>query len=673
MLKQLGGIDPADGSVLYEPIRWFNIYDSGLGGPYPANNQPTSDGAYYIEYPTLGEGNVTYFETTDPDGYVRVMFYAQETGVSTGVFELDINQILLDFGFDRLDVGDVLAAYYIDPNDEDDFKLATAYIETREHVSYTSFTGPTRSPQSEYWLGRDSVYLQVIDANANVDPCCPEMVVVHVCDPHGEDDVEWLILDETTSNSTVFFTNSGMELLPVWDAIGSGINPPVTGGYQLRLDNWKLEAFNEDSIYARYNDQWYTDPEMALLGDGSVATAFPPEIARVRKDNDISFDLMEIMDTQVYDGSSTQMYFLDRNGARATGYVNSDCIFIEVIDPDQDEDQYRRERIDGFWDANQNFPFGPRALNFFECDFDPQLENEINPLLGDTNIFNTGDWAKLYVLNPRNGRWAAVDLLETGVATGDFVSVTCIELQRPFVEQCAPSLDLNPGDTLIAVYQDPSNHSDSAWISIKVGIGGGVTPPSQLSTTMFADAEGNTVATYTDIDDVYVKVIDPSHAGAPLLAGAVEIDGVTYDLTPLAGGQADTFITVAIDLELVAGTPITAAYADPTDPGDTSSATATIIASELAVEYFYAGPSPFETTTEFSYSGSGIATTFTVTVYDLAGHVVWTETMANVTGITWDGTDEAGMALANGAYVYAITASDGTNTFTGKGTVFINK
>ena len=123
----------------------------------------------------------------------------------------------------------------------------------------------------------------------------------------------------------------------------------------------------------------------------------------------------------------------------------------------------------------------------------------------------------------------------------------------------------------------------------------------------------------------------------------------------------------------MAGSPITATYTDPTDPGDVSSATATIIASELAVEYFYAGPSPFETTTEFSYSGSGIATTFTVTVYDLAGHVVWTETKANVTGITWDGTDEAGMALANGAYIYAITASDGTNTFTGKGTVFISK
>jgi hypothetical protein len=296
-------------------------------------------------------------------------------------------------------------------------------------------------------------------------------------------------------------------------------------------------------------------------------------------------------------------------------------------------------------------------------------ENEINPLLGDTNVFNTGEYAKLYVLNPRNGRWAAVDLLETGTATGDFVSVTCIDLID--VYDCVPTLGVLPGDTIIAAYMDPSNHSDSAWISIKVGIGGGVTPPSQLSTTMFVDSEGNEVDTYTDVDDVYVKVVDPSHTGAPSLLDAVEIDGVPYDLAPLAGATTDTFITEAIS-GLGVGT-FTATYTDPTDPTDTSSDTIDIIASELAVDNFYAGPNPFETTTEFSYIGTGIAATFTVTVYDLAGHVVWTKTESNVTGITWDGTDEAGMALANGAYIYMVMAMDETNTFTDKGTVFISK
>ena len=63
--------------------------------------------------------------------------------------------------------------------------------------------------------------------------------------------------------------------------------------------------------------------------------------------NDVSFDLMSIADTQVYNGSTVQMWFLDRQGNRVNGYVNSDCVFIEVVDPDQNEDILRRERIDG--------------------------------------------------------------------------------------------------------------------------------------------------------------------------------------------------------------------------------------------------------------------------------------------------------------------------------------
>ena len=80
----------------------------------------------------------------------------------------------------------------------------------------------------------------------------------------------------------------------------------------------------------------------------------------------------------------------------------------------------------------------------------------------------------------------------------------CIDLTS--VYECVPQLGVLPGDTLLAFYQDPSNHSDSAMISVKVGIGGGGTPPSQQSTTMFVDAGGNEVANYTDADTVYVCV-----------------------------------------------------------------------------------------------------------------------------------------------------------------------
>ena len=674
-IKRTGGVDGTDGTFGANPIRWFTMYHAWINA-FPvgaAAGRGAADGLYYIQYPVQGGGNVTFFDTIDLDGLTPILFYAQETGVATGVFQLNLNSICLDLGMNSLRVRDVLVAYYLDPNDEDDFKISTAYIEERQH-SITSFTDANRTDKQLYWISRDPVYVQVIDANANVDPCCPEQVVVEICDPHEEDDDEWWVLDETSSNSPVFFSFAGMQLLPVWDALGVGIDPPNTGGYQLQLDNWKLEVYNEDDVMVRYNDVYYTTAQLSLLGDIDTRTAFPPTINRVRVGNDVSFDMMSIGDTQVYDGQTTQMWFLDRQGNRVSGFVNSDCVFVEVLDPDQDEDILRRERIDAFWDGGQNFPFGPQANVLFDCtaDYTNEIWHEINEELGSVNIFNTGGFAKLYVLNPRSGFWAPIDMLETGVSTGDFVSVICIDLTSVY-QDCVPTLRVLPGDTIVAVYQDPSNHSDSAWLPIKVGIGGGGTPPTQQSSTMFVDSSGVEVTNYTDADTVYVKVVDPSHAGSALLANAVEIGVDAYDLSPLSGAQNDTFITAGLSLALVAGEQITATYTDPTDPTDNSSDTITIIASELDVVSFFASPNPFDSTTTFGYEGSGVASVMSVAVYDLAGKQVWSDEKANVTEIEWDGTDEGGAMLANGGYIYVITATDGTNTFNGKGTVFINR
>jgi len=693
MLKRFGGVkeDNDNAGSLLRPIRWYNIYNSALAiTSLGGSTQPIVAGSYFIEYPNVAATQTPscVFDTDSTTGVTRVMFYAQETGVNTGVFEWKLNSILTDLGFNSLKVHDVLVAYYLDPNDFDDFKLATAYIEERQH-SLTAFTDATRNAKSEYWIGRDPVYVEVIDQNANVDPCCPEQVVVHICDPHEEDDSEFVILDETSSNSPVFFTNAGLQLLPVWDALGVGILT-WNGGYQLQLDNWKFEVFNEDSVYARYNDVYYTDAAMGRLGDlnSTFANAeFPPTIRQIRVCNDVSFDLMEIADTQVFDGMNTQMYFLDRLGNRVSGYVNSDCVFVEVVDHDQDEDQYRRERIDAYWDKisgslerGQNVPFGPQSTAYFECTIKGTQTNSINALLGSVNIADTTDdtnidhaWGKLYVLNPRNGRWAATDLMENGVASGDFVSVICIDLVSQY--PCLPTLGVLPGDTIVAVYQDPSNHSDSAWISIKVGIGGGGVPPGQASSTDFVDSEGNPVTTYTDADDAYVKVIDPSHAGADTLTG-LEVEGIAYDLSYLEGANTDTFITEAIpmaDLGAVAGDEITANYTDATDPLDTSTDTVPIISSELVFESFIAKPNPFSDEVTFTFEGAGIPTTFAVTVYNMSGHLVWSEELANATEIVWDGQNEAGMPLANGPYIYVAMITDGTDTYTGKGKVFINK
>ena len=686
-LKRFGGVRNLVGDVLEQPIVWFSIYDSGLtiadvNLVGDNSNQPNADGTYYIDYPTEDDDNVVAFDTASDSGVTRVMFYAEETGADTGVFQFWINDILRDLGFDLLNERDVLVAYYIDPNDQDDFSFGTAYIGEKNH-SRLRFTDAGRNDESVFWIGRDPVYIEVTDANANTDSCCPEKVVVHVCDPHEIDDAEWLILDELSSNSPVFFTNLGMRLTSVWDALGVG-DPGLLGGYSLRLDNWELEAFNEDSVYARYNDVVYVEADLARIGDLDTATAFPPEIRKARVANDVSFALFEVADTQVYDGDKMMMYFLDRNGGRVSGYFNSDCVFIEVIDLDQDEDQLRRERIDGSWDGGQNIPFGPehRPWNRQDCGYRDEDTHIVNELLGDTNIFAPFDaaaveddpadlansWAKLYVLNPRNGRWAAVDLLETGVDTGDFVSVTCIDLADRY--ECSPSLGVLPGDTILGVYHDPSNHSDVAWVSIKVGVGGALPSGSTLS---FVDAEGEPVAAYIEGDPIYVEVVDPSVADAGALPDAVTIDGGSYDLTPLPGAAPGTFITAGLQLGFAAGETVTAIYVDPSDPDDTSTASVPIVAAQFVVERFYAAPSPFINEVRFGFAGTGMADTFEVAVYDLAGRLVWRAEEQNVLSIAWDGRTEHGEQLANGAYIYVVAAAGSGSTFTDKGKVFIQR
>ena len=163
-----------------------------------------------------------------------------------------------------------------------------------------------------------------------------------------------------------------------------------------------------------------------------------------------------------------------------------------------------------------------------------------------------------------------------------------------------------------------------------------------------------------------------------MLASAVEIGGETYDLTIWYDVQTfavtDTFMTDALDLDLTASQAITATYTDVTDPTDTSSDTITIIAGVLEVLGFYGAPSPFDGECTFGYTGTGTASVMSIEVYDLAGVLVWAEEGANVTEIVWDGTSGVPCrAVANGAYIYVITATDGTNTYAGKGMVFVKR
>ena len=191
-----------------------------------------------------------------------------------------------------------------------------------------------------------------------------------------------------------------------------------------------------------------------------------------------------------------------------------------------------------------------------------------------------------------------------------------------------------------------------------------------ISEVAFTDAYGVPVATYTELDDVYVTVVDITHPGEALLKSAVEIEGLEFDLAPLPGAPNNTFITAAISvasLGLGAGDMITATYTDPVVPIDTASITTTIVRAEFGVERLVAAPNPFEGAVTFTYDGSGLATAFAVVVYDLSGTLIWRGELSDVSGVVWAGVDGDGREVTAGAYIYIMAAGDGTNAFTKKG------
>lgn len=220
LLLFYGGLNAAGNDIL-GTIRWYNVYDAPR----------------YIDYPNswLEEGRK----------YGQVVFFAAETGPNTGIFEYNfgnLEQLQKALGFAKFPLGTTIAFFYVDPNDFDDVSMAWAEVGKlpRAQVLVTDAYGV---PVNVVRIG-DGIYIKVLDANANHNACCPDSVCVALCDPHGEDDCEWIKIDEISNNSGIFFSQSAMKLLPVWDAVG---------GYQLVWLSGTFEAYNEDTILIRYN------------------------------------------------------------------------------------------------------------------------------------------------------------------------------------------------------------------------------------------------------------------------------------------------------------------------------------------------------------------------------------------------------------------------------------
>ncbi len=677
-----------------EPIRWYNIYEPER----------------YINY-----GNAAWWNPAWAGGeaLIRAVFFAAETSVDSGVFTFDFGN-LEDFqralGFepgDRLPAGTTIAFYYIDPNDFDDMDLATVQVGNRP-LSQTFLTDANGLPVQEVRIGAGwgGLYVRVYDADADVQACCQDKVVVHICDPHNEDDSEYYVLDEISNNSGIFFSQSGIPLLPVWDAVA---------GYQLVFDDWRVQSFNEDTIFVRYNSVDYDRTYLNALGDGTANDDFPPAIldgmtwfedamglATRNQYWDVSFAKVKVYDTQVFDGTTHHMRFLNGQYQPVTSIPVSGSLYLEVTDLDQNEHPAMRELIFGGWNkdaastdddtaaANEDsMPiWGRERTGVFNETLGPDepFRNPTDTVLWETSISGIAETVKVFMWNPQRGTWERMDLRETAVGSGIFRSTTCVLVSAaslPVPGEFTPGdpmghLWSKPGDTIMAFYQDPSNHSDISIISIKVNEGGagGITPPTVALSVAFDRAN------YNPGDTVTITVTDEQYAGAMEIAGAAKplilkkADGTelaSWTQIPAVSGQPGKFRVSYVLPANVTGT-ITAVYTDPLIATRTAQAQATVAAPVLtSVSDVKPVPEVFSTSTAFTVyaqPAGAVPNKVTIAVYDLTGRNVATLTGTNTTTVSWNGG-----TLRNGAYIYVWTVEGGNpvQTWTDKGFVYIKR
>ena len=704
-----GGYDVTALADMDEPIRWYNIYDE----PVVGNGVFAGVNSRYIEYPAA------WLQPGTAVG--RVLFFAAETAVDSGVFEFNfgnIEDLQAALGFNQFPMGTTIAFYYIDPNDFDDMTLATIEVGNRPH-SQTFITDANGIPVQEVRIGAGwgGLYVRVYDADANVEACCQDKVVVHICDPHNEDDSEYYILDEISNDSGIFFSQSGIPLLPVWDAVS---------GYQLVFDDWRIQSFNEDTIFVRYNSVNYTQATLNALGDGNANdTFFPPAIDAAASRNqewDVSFALAKAYDTQVFDGTTHHMRFLNGQYQPVDTIPLSGSLYLEVTDLDQNEHPAMRELIFGGWNKDAlageqgdatvtrtvytGAPLAGTALQDAGEDSAPIWWVELpagaedsdrmtpqggvtapanvflgatGPVAADLNlsISQIPETVKVFMWNAQRGTWERMDLRETAVGSGIFRSTTCV-LVADSRNPGDGNLASKPGDTIMAFYQDPSNHSDVSIISIKVNEGGagGITPPTVALSVAFDRAN------YNPGDTVTITVTDEQYAGAMEITGAAKplilktADGTelaSWTQIPAVSGQPGKFRVSYVLPANVTGT-ITALYTDPLIASRTAQAQATVAAPVLAsVSDVKPVPEVFSTSTAFTVyaqPAGAVPNKVTIAVYDLTGRNVATLTGTNTTTVSWNGG-----TLRNGAYIYVWTVEGGNpvQTWTDKGFVYIKR
>jgi len=590
---------------------------------------------------------------TEPSPWqaLRVSFVATETRADSGVFQLELGMLSEELGFEHLESSSLLLALYLDPNDPDDVALTTASIGESDELEL-GFSDGERRPVDEC-CPRDACHVYLLDAGANLDACCPDQVGVSVVVIGSILDAERFVLSETSCNSPVFS-------LPYSFLLRAGF-VGHNGSYGLEDGGWihngYVEAVNGSTLVVYYSRGScdFDDCDVHFIdGDRTCSPVGGTNVDELQS-GAVGFATME--DSQVLARDELNMHFLDRQGTRVFGYLNSDCVFIEVIDPDQNEDSTKKERIPAYQSG------GPLPLQLNERD-----------------IFGNEAGASILVANPRNRRWARLELFEIATDSGVFVSRTCIRIGSV---AGLVSLDSLPGDTIIAYYQDPSSPSDVAVCSIGVGVGRSIYPwePSQElepipTKTELVNEQSNEVQEIDIHGVVCVRVTDSSHQGADIIPYAITINDSEqqYHAFDDPYDHSDiVFITGPIpigELGVCPGDSIVAVYADPRRVSASSKARATVVDPEMA---FSPLVERLEGQVVFRY-GSGISESFVVRILNRFGSLVKTLTAEPcATRITWDMEDEFGDQVPSGDYNYEMAVKGHKETYEYRGSLLIGE
>ncbi len=496
-----------------------------------------------------------------------------------------------------------------DPNDPHDFALDWAKI-AEANPSTVTLTDVNGTEKTTFRFNED-LHVTVRDEDEDFSSDKVDIVMVDVINPNTGS-MERLTLLETGTSTGVFRNPDFIRIRPM--------NAPECQSGETSTDG-VLCAYNKDVFYVRYAD----------------------DLERTLDMFDITFDSGMIFSCETFtpDGGN-KLSFVNDQGNPIDRIIKGRQIFVRLEDCDANEFTDSIDKLGShFNNTATSFPKGSPVVR---------------------------------VLNAHTGDYEDIVLEETGPSTGVFISRLGLTLERP-TDGVNPNdgiLQMEDRDTIEVHYQDPSSPTDftAAMLRISPQPGGTTTT---ASSTRFTDARGRSVSEYELGDSVYVTVTDGdknrSSGSADTVRGAVVLENVrtgesvTLDLTETES-DSGAFISAPVvvgepgsgaDLEVEAGDVLRARYTDPSDLADTSEATSNVAAGVLTVSGYFNSPNPFSGQTAFTVNGTGVQST-SVRVYDLSGQLVF-ERQASGNKVTWNGSNSSGDQLANGVYLYIVTAT----------------